>query len=225
MRKKIIIFLIIILGLAIFKGDVCLAKLMTPINPRVPIVGEGSAILEWDWVEGGGTLKQFKILYKDKSLAVWTAKYPGYAVGTITYLLMGLQENTTYQWRVKAEAENPLNDSDFIDGPEFTTVQAEVPPPPPNGNGGYGGPLELRNPLEAGTLWEAIDLVINFLVVASFAIAPILIIYSAFLMIFSHGDAAKVSKGKSIISWTLVALAIVLFAKGLPSIVKGMFIG
>lgn len=222
MQKKFIIFLIIILGLTVLKSDVCLAKLMAPINPRLSSIGEGSAILEWDWQENGGTLKQFKILYKDKSLSVWTAKYPGYAVGTVTYSLMGLQESTTYQWRVKAEAQNPANDSDFVDGPEFTTIQAEVPPIPENGD---GGPLELRNPLKADTLWEAIDLVINFLILAAFAIAPILIIYSAFLMILSHGDAAKVNKGKSIISWTLVALAIVLFAKGLPSIVKGMFSG
>ena len=88
--------------------------------------------------------------------------------------------------------------------------------------GGYS--QWLRQPGKE-TLWEAIDLVINFFVLASFAIAPILIIYSAFLMLLSGGDAAKVSKGKSIILWTLVALAIVLFAKGLPSIVKGMFIG
>jgi len=223
MRKKFIIFFLIIFGLAIFKSDVCLAKLENPINPRVSSpVGEGSAILKWDWQEGGGTLKQFKILYKDKSLSVWTAKYPGYGVGTIAYPLMGLEEITTYQWRVKAEAANPANDSDFEDGPEFTTTQADVPPIIENGN---VGPLELRNPLKADTLWEAIDLVINFLILAAFAIAPILIIYSAFLMILSHGDAEKVNKGKSIISWTLVALAVILFAKGLPSIVKGMFSG
>jgi len=223
MRKKFIIFFTIILGLAIFKSDVCLAKLANPTSTDVLSIGEGSAILKWNWQEGSGTLKQFKILYKDKSLSVWTAKYPGYGVGTITYPLMGLEEITTYQWRVKAEAANPANDSDFVDGPEFTTIQVEVPPIPENG--GDGGPLELRNPLKADTLWEAIDLVINFFIIAAFAIAPILIIYSAFLMILSHGDAEKVNKGKSIILWTLVALAIILFAKGLPSIVKGMFSG
>jgi hypothetical protein len=224
MQKKFIIFLIIILGLTIFQSDVCLAKLMTPINPRVPTIGEGSAILEWDWLENGGTLKQFKILYKDKSLSVWTAKYPGYAVGTITYSLMGLQESTTYQWRIKAEAENPMNDSDFIEGSEFTTIQADTPPPEENGNG-TPGPIDLRNPLDQDNLWDAINALIDFFVVLAFAIAPVLIIYSAFLMILSHGDATKINKGKSIILWTLVALAVVLFAKGLPSIVKGMFSG
>jgi hypothetical protein len=65
--------------------------------------------------------------------------------------------------------------------------------------------------------------VIDFFVVLSFAIAPILIIYSASLMLFAAGDATKINRAKSIISWTLIAVAIVLFAKGLPSVIKGMF--
>ncbi len=224
MRKKfVIIFLATVLGLIIFKADFCLAKLNEPlVPPTPPIAGEASSTLKWYWSENGGTLKQFKVLYKETGANVWTARYPIASTGDVTYVLMGLNENTIYQWRVKAEAENPENDSEFVDGPEFTTTQADAPPPI-LGNGSVG-PLELRNPLKADTLWEAIDLVINFLILAAFAIAPILIIYSAFLMIFAAGDAEKVNKGKSIISWTLVALAIVLFAKMLPSTIKGIFI-
>ncbi len=223
MRKKfVIIFLVAILGLIFFNAGFCLA-LSEPIDLETPTVGEGSAILQWKWSENGGILKQFKVLYKETEADVWTARYPIADTGTITYILMGLAENTTYQWRVKAEAQDPVDDSGFADDVIFTTKQADVPPII-NGNGSVG-PLELRNPLKADTLWEAIDLVINFFILAAFAIAPILIIYSAFLMILSHGDAEKVNKGKSIISWTLVALAVILFAKGLPSIVRGMFGG
>jgi len=226
MRKKSIIFLIIFLGFTFLNSDFCLAKLNEPIIPvDLPTAGEGSAILKWEWSEGGGTLKQFKLLYKEKASTVWTAKYPIADAGTITYNLMGLAENTTYQWRVKAEAENPTNDSDFVDGPEFTTRQAPIPQPEPNGNGDLFGPIALKNPLNQDSLWDAINAVIDFFVVLAFVVAPILIIYSAFLMIFAGGNAMKISKAKSIISWTLIALAIILFAKGLPSVIKGMFGG
>lgn len=138
-------------------------------------------------------------------------------IGNIDYL-------TSYRWKIAAYniTGDIINTSSEWN---FSTEPAPDPPPVNGDENGYTGPLELRNPLKADTLWEAIDLVINFLVLAAFAIAPILIIYSAFLMIFAGGDAVKVNKGKSIISWTLVALAVILFAKGLPSIVKGMFSG
>ena len=224
MRKKlVIIFLAIVLGLFIFKTDFCLA-LNEPENLNVPVVGEASSTLKWDWPENGGTLKQFKILYKSIDSIIWTARYPVAGSDTITYSLMGLSGNITYQWRVKAEAQNPINDSEFVDGPEFTTTQAPAPPPPDkNGNGNGFMDMRLKNPLRADTLWEAIDAVITFLVLASFAIAPILIIYSVFLIIFSAGDATKIKKGKDIIFWTVIAVAIILFAKGLPIIVKGIF--
>ena len=225
MRKKIvIIFLAMVLGLIIFKADFCLA-LNEPENLNVPVVGEASSTLKWYWSENGGTLKQFKVLYKEIESIFWTARYPIADAGNVVYNLTGLNENTTYQWRVKAEAENPGNDSEFVDGPEFTTTQAPAPPPPDeNGNGfTLTDALELKNPLKTDTLWEAIDAVITFLVLAGFVIAPILIIYSAFLMLFAGGDAVKVNKGKSIILWTVITLILVLFAKILPSIIKGIF--
>ena len=222
-KKNLLIFLVIILGLTVLKTDFCLAKLNNPENLKVSAVGEGSAILQWEWYENGGILKQFKILYKETRATVWTAKYPIADAGTITYNLMGLAENTTYQWRVSAEAEDTDDYSDFVDGPEFTTTQAPVPPPPDGNGNGLIGPIKLRNPLNQDSLWDAINAVIDFFVVLSFAIAPILIIYSASLMLFAAGDATKINRAKSIISWTLIAVAIVLFAKGLPSVIKGVF--
>jgi len=223
-KKNLLIFLIIVLGLSVLKSDFCLAKLNNPENLEVSAVGEGSAILKWEWYENSGILKQFKVLYKDKNSTYWIPRYPDANAGIITYNLTALSENTTYQWRVSAEAENTDDYSDFVDGPDFTTTQAPAPPPPNgNGNGGIIGPIKLRNPLNQDSLWDAINAVIDFLIVLAFAIAPILIIYSASLMLFAAGDATKVNRAKSIISWTLIAVAIVLFAKGLPSVIKGMF--
>jgi len=88
--------------------------------------------------------------------------------------------------------------------------------------GGPGpGPIDLINPLKATTLWEAINALINFLVLLAFAVAPILIIYAAFLILTAAGKAEQINKAKTIIFLTLIALAIILLAKGLPSIIKG----
>ena len=79
----------------------------------------------------------------------------------------------------------------------------------------------LINPLHATTLWDAINNLINFLVLLALAVAPILIIYAASLILSSAGRAEQIQKGKNIILCTLIALFIILLAKGLPSIVKG----
>jgi len=137
-------------------------------------------------------------------------------VGNINYL-------SSYTWRVIAynAAGTPIDSS-----PEYTfsTESMPAPPGPPNGNGG-GGPFNLTNPLDADTLQEALDRFLNFLFFLAIALAPILIIYAAFLILTSGGDAAKINRGKQIILWTLIAFALVLFAKGFPALIKGAFGG
>jgi len=91
-----------------------------------------------------------------------------------------------------------------------------------DGNGGNGWfPIELKNPLAAKTLEEAIDALINFFFYLAFALAPLMIIYAAFLILTAGGRAEQINKGKTIILWTLIAIAIVLLAKGLPLVIKG----
>jgi len=235
MKKSLfIIFSIAVLALMLFGADFCLA-LNEPENLETSFIGEGSAILRWEWPPktkddeqeedpGEGILKQFKLLYKDTESAVWTPEYPIADSGTIIYSLTGLEEDTPYQWRVKAEAQNPVNDSSFTADVEFTTTLEDTPPPDENGSHDMI-PIKLKNPLNQDTLWGAINALIDFFIVLAFAIVPILIIYSAFLMLFAGGDAVKINKGKSIILWALIALAVILFAKGLPSVIKGAFGG
>lgn len=86
-------------------------------------------------------------------------------------------------------------------------------------NNGWIGPL--KNPLDAETLQEAIDALLDFFFYLAIALGPLMIIYGAFLIMTAAGDADKINKGKAVISWTLVAIAIILLAKGLPSIIKG----
>jgi hypothetical protein len=150
-----------------------------------------------------------------------------------------------YQWTVTAynAAGNPIGAAD-----SYYVFYSETEPGTCNNNGicdpgenaascpndcgggpgpgpGPGGPISLFNPLKANTLWEAIDALTNFLLLLAFVVGPILIIYAAFLLLFARGDPRQVEKAKTIIYWTLIALTIILFAKGIPSLVKGLLGG
>ncbi len=234
MSRKILIFsLILFFSLGIFGEALALTN---PTNPKVctgctqypdgECRGEGYAKLCWEWSNGTGIIKQFKILFREKDSDTWTARYPD--MSNRDYILGGLMENTTYQWRIKAEAVNPADDSYFADGEEFITRAGTTNGGTTDGDttdGDNTGPIGLVNPLKAKTLKEALDALINFLFFLAMALAPILIIYAAFLTLTAAGDAVKINKAKQIILWTLVAVAIVLLAKGLPSVIKGAFGG
>ncbi len=121
-------------------------------------------------------------------------------------------------WRIKAEGAT--EDSGWSLGPAFHTEEL-APPPDGDGNGGNGNPIGLINPLQAKTLQEAIDAFVKFLFYLAMAVAPILIVYAGFLILTAGGDATKITKARQIILWTLVAVAIILFAKGFPALIKG----
>ena len=220
MKKTLILSLVLIFILGVFGTKVCLAKLAAPSNTEVIAVGEGSAKVGWQWA-GSGMINRFVLSYRISGTDEdWTKRYP--SSGVQQYTLMGLIENTTYEWTIMAEAADPSNNSSEASGPNFTT---ESSPVNGNGNGNGGIPIGIENPLTADTLEEAINRFINFLFYLAIAVVPILIIYAGFLLLTSHGDSKQLSKAKTIILWTLVAFAIILFAKGLPSIVKGVMGG
>lgn len=221
--KKTFFFLVLFLILGFFTANFCFAKLNDPTNVHVvPPVGEGSAKVAWDWSAGGGSINRFVLSYRIAgSQNEWSKRYPSADVRE--YTIMGLVENTTYEWTIMAEAVNPADNSAETQGDNFTTLSGGGGG---DGGGGDGGsPVDLTNPLRAATLQEALNNLINFLFFLAMALAPILIIYAGFLILTAGGDARKISRGKQIIMWTLIAVAIILFAKGLPAVIKGAFGG
>lgn len=235
-------FLIIFLGIIIslFGVKYALAALSTidPANISVSNIGEGSVTLGWKYNENSADIKQFKILWRRKtanSTEAWTASYPSsYGNSPYSYSLRGLEASTNYEWRIKAEAKDPVNDSVYSDGPAFTTKASQWVTAPgsggtgngSNGNGSNGS--NNSNPT-IGNLLEntvsiqgATDSVINFATSTGFVIGPILILYAAFIMMTERGNPEALTKAKNIILWTVISLSVILFAKGIPAVVKGL---
>ena len=129
-----------------------------------------------------------------------------------------LNYDSMYDWQVVAYDQG-LNIVDSSPMGHFSITSPEEPPPLPPGG---GRPIDLDNPLNQGSLCDAIDALINFLFVLSLAVAPILLIYAGFTLLTKSGDPEAIAKAKKIITWTLIGLSVVLFAKGVPSIVMGV---
>jgi len=140
------------------------------------------------------------------------------SLGFLDLKVGGINFNSLYIWKVIAydAGGKAIDSSGEL---RFTTAQPQQAPPPPTGSGSSVG--QLQSPILAASLEELFRIITNFLFYLAMGIAPIMIIYAAFLILASGGNAAQVQKGKTIILWTLIAVAIIVFAKGLPSIIKG----
>lgn len=87
------------------------------------------------------------------------------------------------------------------------------------------GPNEICNPLCAENIQDLINIIINLIYWVALAIAPIMIIVGAFYFLTSAGDPNRWGTGKKIIIYTLIGLAIVLFAKGIISVIRNVLGG
>ncbi len=224
MLKKKLILITTFLGISFLLTGLCFAS---PLNLIAPGSGESDVPVDgyFQWGQGpAGTVKyvldidQFtqsedNILPTVCSGGVCSFAFLDLSVGNINYL-------SSYTWRITAYNASGVPIDSSLD---YTFSTEQAPAPPSNGgNGGNGGgiPIGIINPLDADTLGEAINNLLNFLFFVGMAIGPILIIYAAFLLLTAAGDAAKVNRAKTIIFWTLISLAIILLARGLPSVVQ-----
>jgi len=110
-----------------------------------------------------------------------------------------------------------VTDNDGLTGTATAIITVETPPPPP--------PQYLINPLACDTIPECIEKIINFIFWVALAIVPIIIIIAGFLFLTSGGNPEKVQTAKRIIFWAVIGLAIILFAKGIISLIKSVIEG
>lgn len=103
----------------------------------------------------------------------------------------------------------------------FTTELGEGGGPPPGEDDPVILPGDL-NPISSTTLPELLENVLNFLFGLSIVILPIIIIYAGILLLASGGDPEKISRGRTILLWAVIAFAIILLARGLPTVLRGL---
>jgi len=92
----------------------------------------------------------------------------------------------------------------------------------PTAFAGNAGPLtvSLFNPIGTKSLPDLISRAFTAIVWVSAFIAPIFIIYGAFQILTSAGNAEKFGAGKKTILYTVIGFLIILAAKGIVDIVR-----
>jgi len=72
---------------------------------------------------------------------------------------------------------------------------------------------------------EFIDEAVSYIFNISIILAPLMIIIGAFLYLTSAGNPKQTKLGGSVIQWTAIGFAIILFAKGISAIIKMILVG
>ncbi|MFA4998483.1 MAG: pilin [Candidatus Paceibacterota bacterium] len=241
MFKRFLTLGIVILTLSL--GSFCFAsiQLISPSSGAAGVPLNGS--FQWQPVAGAD---RYVLRISSSFLLQDNVPTSACQSGVCNLYFTELQENArpeygeNYTWDVVAYNEN----SALLDSsPAYSFSTAQEPPPSCDndgvcdapeetsencsdcGGGGGGQEEPIIAPLKAGSLWELINNLINFFFIFGIVLGPLLIIYAAIIMMTSAGDPDKLAKAKTIITWTVVALIIILLAKAIPAIVKGSFGG
>jgi len=74
------------------------------------------------------------------------------------------------------------------------------------------------NPLGVTTFKEIIDGLINFIFYIGIVVTPLMIIIAGLYILTAGGDPKKVEQGRHTIIYAMIGLFIILFAKGIISI-------
>ncbi len=75
-------------------------------------------------------------------------------------------------------------------------------------------------PLEYDEIEDIVGAVIDFVFVLSIAVAPVVVLVGAFNIMTAGGNPEKVKKGTQIILYAAIGFGVILFAKGIISVIK-----
>ncbi|WP_083925269.1 DUF7594 domain-containing protein [Flexithrix dorotheae] len=95
-----------------------------PINLKVENLANNGATLKWSLNAGTETPIGYEISYREEGTTNWTVLGAGGTHDSTSIEISGLQETTTYEWKVNVFCSNGSESwatSGEVDGPEFTT--------------------------------------------------------------------------------------------------------
>lgn len=85
------------------------------------------------------------------------------------------------------------------------------------------GPIKIQLPSSIGSIEELITRLMNWAFWLALIIAPLIIVWAAFLMMTSRGDPKQTTKARKLIIWALIGLAIMGSARLIVGIFKAIF--
>lgn len=97
--------------------------------------------------------------------------------------------------------------------------------PAPGGSGGSNGTVKLDNPIPDVTPETLIGRGINAVLGFTGTIALVMFIWGGFTMMFSAGASDKIKKGRDILIWASIGLAVIFSAYGLVQFVLSSIAG
>lgn len=83
-----------------------------------------------------------------------------------------------------------------------------------------GGKVCIQNPLNACSFQDLVDNITNFIFYIALALVPLMVLIGAFFLLTAGGDPKRIQTGQKTILYTVIGLAIILFAKGFVAIIK-----
>ena len=82
--------------------------------------------------------------------------------------------------------------------------------------------IEISNPLNATTVVDLIDGIINYIWLLGIVAAPLVIIIGGFMLLTSGGSPTKLEQAKKVMLYGIIGFAIILTVKGLIALIKGV---
>ena len=82
--------------------------------------------------------------------------------------------------------------------------------------------FQFRNPIRATSFTDLTNTLINFLFTLAVILAPILLVIAGVIFMTAAGEPGRVKTARSMLLWTIVGFGIILIAKGLVEVLKGI---
>lgn len=108
--------------------------------------------------------------------------------------------------------------------PIYAQIQGQPPSGPAQGQPPQRG-FTIPNPLQAQSLTDLLNKIIDFLIVIAAPILVIMVLWAGFLYLTSGGDPTKVQTANKTLMWAAVGFAIILISKGFTLLISNILGG
>ena len=84
------------------------------------------------------------------------------------------------------------------------------------------GEVTIESPITATSVPALINNIVKYVFWIAMVLAPLMILVGAFYFMTAGGNPERVKTGQKIILWTIVGLAVILFSRGIISVIRSI---